>query len=84
MTIGSNGGHEAMNTRQATGLHVRQLINLLRRRWKLIIIAVWARGWPGRDHRAGLPAPVYGDRSGHRRSAERHQRRRGAQHCRRA
>ena len=39
MTIESNGGHEAMNTRQATGLHVRQLINLLRRRWKLIIIA---------------------------------------------
>ena len=29
-----------MNTRQATGLHVRQLINLLRRRWKLIIMAV--------------------------------------------
>ena len=29
-----------MNTQQATGLHVRQLINLLRRRWKLIIMAV--------------------------------------------
>jgi polysaccharide biosynthesis transport protein len=40
MTIGSNGGHEAMNTRPATGLHARQFINLLRRRRKLIIIAV--------------------------------------------
>jgi polysaccharide biosynthesis transport protein len=40
MTIESNGGHEAMNTQQATGLHLRQLINLLRRRWKLITIAV--------------------------------------------
>jgi succinoglycan biosynthesis transport protein ExoP len=40
MTIASNGGHEATNTRQATGLHLRQLINLLRRRWKLIIVAV--------------------------------------------
>jgi succinoglycan biosynthesis transport protein ExoP len=40
MTMESNGGHEAMNTRQATGLHLRQLINLLRRRWKLIIAAV--------------------------------------------
>jgi uncharacterized protein involved in exopolysaccharide biosynthesis/MinD-like ATPase involved in chromosome partitioning or flagellar assembly len=40
MTIESNGGHEATNTQQATGLHLRQLINLLRRRWKLIIIAV--------------------------------------------
>jgi polysaccharide biosynthesis transport protein len=39
MTIESNGGHEAMNTRQARGLHLRQLINLLRRRWKLIMIA---------------------------------------------
>lgn len=28
-----------MNTRQATGLHLRQFINLLRRRWKLIIVA---------------------------------------------
>ena len=28
-----------MNTQQATGLHLRQLINLLRRRWKLIIMA---------------------------------------------
>ena len=40
MTIESNGGHVATNTQQATGLHLRQLINLLRRRWKLIIIAV--------------------------------------------
>ncbi len=40
MTIASNGGHEATNTQQATGLHLRQLINLLRRRWKLIITAV--------------------------------------------
>ena len=40
MTIESNGGHEAMNTQQATGLHLRHLINLLRRRWKLITIAV--------------------------------------------
>ena len=40
MTIASsNDGHEAMNTRQATGLQLRQLINLLRRRWKLIIVA---------------------------------------------
>ena len=39
MTIESNGGHEAMNTGQATGLHMRQLINLLRRRWKLIGVA---------------------------------------------
>ena len=28
-----------MNTQQATGLHLRQLFNLLRRRWKLIIVA---------------------------------------------
>ena len=29
-----------MNTRQTTELHLRQLINLLRRRWKLIVTAV--------------------------------------------
>ena len=40
MTIDSNVGHEAMNTQQTTGNHVRQLINLLRRRWKLIITAI--------------------------------------------
>jgi len=28
-----------MNTRQAAPLHMRQLINLLRRRWKLIVVA---------------------------------------------
>src|SRR3954466_15437911 len=39
MTIGSNEGHEAMNTQQATELQLRQLINLLRRRWKLIMAA---------------------------------------------
>src|SRR5215510_8607740 len=39
MTVGSNEGHEAMNTQQATELHLRQLINLLRRRWKLITAA---------------------------------------------
>jgi len=39
MTIESYGGHEAIDTRQATGLHLRQFINLLRRRWKLIVIA---------------------------------------------
>lgn len=39
MTIESNGGYEAMNTQQATSLHMRQLINLLRRRWKLIFTA---------------------------------------------
>jgi polysaccharide biosynthesis transport protein len=33
-------GREAMNTQQPTGLHLRQFINLLRRRWKLIITAV--------------------------------------------
>jgi polysaccharide biosynthesis transport protein len=38
MTIES--GREAMNTQQSTGLHLRQFINLLRRRWKLIIAAV--------------------------------------------
>jgi polysaccharide biosynthesis transport protein len=39
MTIASNDGHEAMDTRQTTGFQLRQLINLLRRRWKLIIVA---------------------------------------------
>jgi uncharacterized protein involved in exopolysaccharide biosynthesis/Mrp family chromosome partitioning ATPase len=40
MTIASfNDGHDAMNTRQATGLQLRQLINLFRRRWKLIVVA---------------------------------------------
>jgi polysaccharide biosynthesis transport protein len=29
-----------MNTQQPTGLHLRQLINVLRRRWKLIVAAV--------------------------------------------
>ena len=74
-----------MNTQQATGLHLRQLINLLRRRWKLIIVAAGvAVGLVGIIALV-LPAPVYRDRSGHRRSAERQQqRRRGAQRCRRA
>jgi polysaccharide biosynthesis transport protein len=40
MTIESDVGHEALNSQQATGLHLRQLINLLRRRWKLIITVV--------------------------------------------
>lgn len=31
-----------MDTRQATGVHLRQLINLFRRRWKLIVVAVVA------------------------------------------
>jgi polysaccharide biosynthesis transport protein len=39
MTIASNDGHEAINTQQATGPHLRQLINLFRRRWKLIVTA---------------------------------------------
>ena len=39
MTTVSNGGHEAMDTRQATRLHLRQLISLLLRRWRLIFIA---------------------------------------------
>jgi uncharacterized protein involved in exopolysaccharide biosynthesis/cellulose biosynthesis protein BcsQ len=39
MTIGSNEEHEAMNTQQATALHLRQFINLLGRRWKLIMAA---------------------------------------------
>jgi polysaccharide biosynthesis transport protein len=39
VTIGSNSGQEAMNTQHATGLHLRQLFNLLRRRWKLITTA---------------------------------------------
>jgi succinoglycan biosynthesis transport protein ExoP len=39
MTVGSNKGHEPMNTQQATELHLRQLFNLLRRRWKLITAA---------------------------------------------
>ncbi len=37
MTIQSNDGHEVINARQAMGLHLRELVNLLRRRWKLII-----------------------------------------------
>lgn len=48
MTIGSNGGHEAMSTQQATQPNLRQLINLLRRRWKLITAAgVIAAGLAG-------------------------------------
>ena len=39
MTTVSNGGHEAMDTRQATRLHLRHLISLLLRRWRLIITA---------------------------------------------
>jgi polysaccharide biosynthesis transport protein len=38
MTVQS---HEAINAREATGLHLRQLFNLLRRRWKLIMTAAW-------------------------------------------
>jgi succinoglycan biosynthesis transport protein ExoP len=38
MTTVSNGGREAMDTRQVTRLHLRQLISLLLRRWKLIIM----------------------------------------------
>jgi len=33
-----NDGHDTMNTRQATGLQLHQLINLFRRRWKLIVV----------------------------------------------
>lgn len=40
MTTASNGGHEAMDTRPATSLHLRQLISLLLRRRRLIIMAV--------------------------------------------
>ena len=40
-----------MNTQHATGLHLRQLFNLLRRRWKLItaagVIAVGLAGTIG-------------------------------------
>jgi succinoglycan biosynthesis transport protein ExoP len=40
MTIRSNGGYEAMNTREATALNLRQLIHILLRRRKLIFISV--------------------------------------------
>jgi uncharacterized protein involved in exopolysaccharide biosynthesis/Mrp family chromosome partitioning ATPase len=40
MTVRSNSGHETMNTREATALNLRQLINILLRRWKLIFISV--------------------------------------------
>ena len=40
MTIETSGGNEAMNTQQTAGIHLRQLINLLLRRWKLITVAV--------------------------------------------
>jgi polysaccharide biosynthesis transport protein len=50
MTIESNGGRQAINTRQTTGLHVHQLINLFRRRWKLIIVVVIVA--------AGLPVAI--------------------------
>ena len=40
MTTASNSGHEAMDTRPATSLHLRQLISLLLRRRGLIIMAV--------------------------------------------
>jgi succinoglycan biosynthesis transport protein ExoP len=43
MTNDSNG-YEAMNTRQTTGVHLRELINLLRRRWKLIVVAIVVAG----------------------------------------
>ncbi len=40
MTIETSDGNEAINARQTTGIHLRQLINLLRRRWRLITVAV--------------------------------------------
>lgn len=40
MTIESSDGHEFINLHQNAGLHLRQLLNLLNRRRKVIIVAV--------------------------------------------
>ena len=40
MTIEPNGAYESIDTRQTTGIHLRQLINIFRRRRRLIIGAV--------------------------------------------
>ena len=69
----SNSGYEAMNTRAVDWTsparahqHSPSPTEVDRRRGR-------GCGWPSRDGRTGLPAPVYSDRWGHRRSAEGHQ-----------
>jgi uncharacterized protein involved in exopolysaccharide biosynthesis/Mrp family chromosome partitioning ATPase len=40
MTIEPNGPYGTINQEQATGIHLSQLVNLLRRRWRMILVTV--------------------------------------------